>query len=54
MVIGGALGYGDVGRAFMLAYFADIGCVNWDSCVSGRDREVVKLLCLFKLLITNK
>jgi hypothetical protein len=26
MVTGG-LGYGDVGRAFMLAYFAVIGCV---------------------------
>jgi hypothetical protein len=24
---GGGLGYGDVGRAFMLAYFAVIGCV---------------------------
>jgi hypothetical protein len=43
----------NVGRAFMLAYFADIGCVNWHSCVSGRDQEVVRLLCLFKLPITN-
>jgi hypothetical protein len=43
----------DVGRAFMHAYFADIGCISWHSCVLGRVREVVRLLCLFKLPITN-
>jgi hypothetical protein len=27
--VGGGVGYGDVGRTFMLAYVAIIGCVNW-------------------------